>query len=75
MNKERKRKIKDIRNELSDLQCRLSSLRDDEEEYYDNIPENLQGSERAEESEEYVRLLDEIVDHIGDIIDDLMEIN
>lgn len=75
MNKERKQKIKGFNKELDDLYCRLASIRDEEEDYYDNIPENLQSSERAEESEEYIRLLDEILDHIGDIMDNLAEIN
>ena len=34
---------------LNDIRDNLESIRDDEEEKYDNMPENLQGSERAEE--------------------------
>lgn len=74
MNKERKNRIFVVNNRLNVLAEELRSIKEEEENYYDNIPENLQGSMRAEESEEAIDLLDEVVDKIEEIVDQLREI-
>ncbi|HBK8234476.1 TPA: hypothetical protein LNC85_002851, partial [Enterococcus faecium] len=40
-----------------------------EEEYKENIPKNLQGSERYEKAEESVDQLEEAVDGLSDILE------
>ena len=45
MNKQRRARIEDIANQISSLCQELEELRDEEQEYMDNMPENLQGSE------------------------------
>ena len=52
MNKARRKNIQDVVNQLEDLKSTLEDLQGEEEEYRDNIPENLQGSERYEKAEE-----------------------
>jgi predicted RNase H-like HicB family nuclease len=49
-------KLKMIRDkdDIYDVISDLESIRDEEEEYYDNIPENLQSSQRAYDSEEAI---------------------
>ena len=44
----------------------LENIRDDEENYYDNIPENLQSSQRAYDSES-------AIDNMNDALDILNE--
>lgn len=44
----------------------LENIRDDEESYYDNIPENLQSSQRAYDSES-------AIDNMNDALDILNE--
>ena len=46
MNKARRKNIQDVVNQLEDLKSTLEDLQGEEEEYRDNIPENLQGSVR-----------------------------
>lgn len=68
MNKARRNSISVIINELSGIKNRLESILSEEEMYYDNIPENLQGSERAEISEESIELLSEAIDNLEEVI-------
>ncbi len=46
MNKTRRKSLMDITGQLGTLMCDLEALKDEEEEYRYNMPENLQGSER-----------------------------
>ena len=61
MNKARRKNIQDVVNQLEDLKSTLEDLQGEEEEYRDNIPENLQGSERYEKAEEACDTLSEAV--------------
>jgi flagellar biosynthesis chaperone FliJ len=74
MNKERKNRIFVVNNRLNVLAEELRSIKEEEENYYDNIPENLQGSMRAEESEDIIDILDEVTEHIREVVDQLREI-
>ena len=58
MNKARKKKLEELYDIIYEAKDRLEMLHDEEEEYRDNIPENLQGSERYERAEEAVDALD-----------------
>jgi methyl-accepting chemotaxis protein len=46
----------------------LETICSDEQDYYDNIPENLQSSDRANDSEEAIGQMEEVVSSIEDII-------
>ena len=52
----------------------MEDLQGEEEEYRDNIPENLQGSERYEKAEEACDTLSEAVDGLENIITSLGEL-
>ena len=52
MNKVRRKSIQDIASQLETLKSELEGLQGEDEDYRDNIPENLQGSARYERSEE-----------------------
>ena len=78
MNKSRRQELKSIIQELQIIQDQdglyaciisLESVKDEEEDYYDNIPENLQYSQRAEASEEAIGLLEEALDILNEIYD------
>lgn len=67
MNKQRRKDLADILKSLEELQENLDLLTDEEEEYRDNIPDNLIGSyEKADQSANNLR---EAVDLIGDAMD------
>lgn len=65
MNRERRKQIEEILTKLQDIQSDLESLKDDvqdvadmEQGYLDNMPENLQNSEKAERTR---KVIDELV--------------
>lgn len=59
--------LREMSSQLSGLKDELESLKGEEEEYKDNMPENLQGSERYEAAEAAVSALDEALDMIPDL--------
>ncbi|MCC9085873.1 hypothetical protein LOS25_17835 [Enterococcus faecium] len=44
----KKKRLEEISERLSELKDELEVIQEEEEEYKENIPENLQGSERYE---------------------------
>ena len=46
MNKVRRKELQELYDIISEAKDRLEMLHDEEEEYKDNMPENLQSSER-----------------------------
>ncbi|MFR1831836.1 MAG: hypothetical protein ACLSX5_01625 [Lachnospiraceae bacterium] len=81
MNKNRRKQISEIVNELENIKLKLSSVLYDEEDAYDNMPDNLKGSIRGEESEEAIDemneadgLLDDALDSLNEALEHLEEI-
>lgn len=74
MNKQRRQELNDIISELDDLKDRLNSVMEEEQEAYDNMPESLQDSERGEEMQFNVDMLDSIVTDIECVIENINEI-
>lgn len=75
MNKARRKVLQEIYNIISDAKDDLEVVFDEEEEYKENIPENLQNSERYEKAEEAtdnislaLSSLEEALDYINDIL-------
>jgi hypothetical protein len=71
MNNERRKKLQTILNQLDGLKSELENVGSDESEYYDNIPENLQSSERAEQSDECKSSIESAVDNLQSAIDEI----
>lgn len=59
MNNQRRKEIAEIQNELADLLARVETLRDEEQDAYDNMPEGLQQSDRGTASEQAASNLDQ----------------
>lgn len=74
MNQARRKSIQDAVNQLEELKSTLEGIQGEEEEYRDNIPENLQGSARYEAADEACDTLGEAVDGLEDIISSLGEL-
>ncbi len=72
MNKVRRKEIAKAIELLEQAREILESVRDDEQEAFDNMPESLQGSERGEAMEEYIYTLEETIEAID--TDELQEI-
>lgn len=79
MNKQRRKELLEVIRELNMIQDKddlyscintLENIKSDEECYYDNIPENLQYSRRAEDSEEAIDNMDEALNLLNDVYDE-----
>lgn len=73
MNKNRRAAIEKISSQIADLKYELEILMEEEEEYRDNIPENLQGSERYELADSACYSLGEAIDSLDSAIDSIEE--
>ena len=71
MNKERRTKINNIIKKLEAVLNDLKEVLFEEEMVFDNMPENLQGSIRGEESEEAIDLMNEAVESLQNACDNL----
>ena len=79
MNNLRRKELGQVINGLNTIQDRddlyslintLDNIKYDEESYYDNIPENLQYSQRAEDSETAIENLEEALDLLNEVYDE-----
>ena len=66
MNKARRKALDEVISKIEEAKELLENLQAEEEEYRDNMPENLQGSERYEAA-------DAAVDNMSSAVDDLDE--
>lgn len=71
MNKQRKKSLAMIKIELIQCKKNLQSILDEEQNSFDNMPENLQGSLRGSESEDAIDIMEECVEHLEKIVDEL----
>lgn len=73
MNNNRRKEIRNVIEHLEGIQCQIENIRDDEQDYIDNMPENLQGSERCETAEAAVENLDSAIESLEELINNLSE--
>lgn len=74
MNKLRKQKIREIRKEIENCKDSLQKVLDEEQNYFDNMPENLQGSIRGSDSEDAIDTMENCIENLENIIKELTEI-
>ena len=72
MNIYRRKSLHDIMEQLEELKTSLEELQEEEEEYHDNIPENLQGSERYERADEACGNIYDAVSYLEDAISSIV---
>lgn len=73
MNKERRKALQSIVDQLATLQMQLEEIQTEEEEYRDNIPENFQIGERYERTEEICESLSDAVSSLEDATSSIEE--
>lgn len=73
MNKQRRNKVDDLIEKLRDLQSEIGDILSEEEEYRDNMPENLQNSEKHENADNNCDNLQNAVDQVDEVISYLEE--
>ena len=74
MNQARAKLIGSISDELGLIKTRLEAIRDEEQEYFDNLSEKQQEGDKGEASAEAVNSLDEAIGNVNTAISDLGEI-
>lgn len=74
MNKDRRKRIEKALETLNEVQSELEDIKSEEEDYFDNIPENLQASEKAETSEAAINSLEEALSQVEEAVNALEEI-
>ncbi|MBM6866392.1 hypothetical protein H6A66_14625 [Bacteroides caecigallinarum] len=74
MNRERRKRIMQLSEKLSEVRTSLESICEEEEDAFDNMPESLQESERGEQMQEYIETMEEAISNIEEIESNLEEI-
>ncbi len=73
MNNQRRKQIEAVLNKLADLRSRVEELQSEEQDYFDNMPENLQQSERGEKAEQAASRLEDTLAAFDEIEEALNE--
>lgn len=71
MNNARRRTINSIARDLRLVLNKIESVKYEEEYYFDSMPENLQGSQRGEESQDAIESLEDTVDSLEEAIESI----
>lgn len=71
MNDARRKQIKAIIEVLETQKAEAETTRDEEQEYFDNMPENMQGGDKGSAAEEAISNLDSAIDNFANVIGDL----
>lgn len=67
MNKERRKQIEIVIKQIELAKDKLQNVLNEEEYTFDNMPENLQGSIRGEESQEAIDTMNEAIESIDEV--------
>ena len=74
MNKTRRQQLAKLLQGQEEINSELESVCTDEEDYFDNMPENLQGGQRGMDAEDAIDKMNEAISSIEDAIDAIEEI-
>ena len=74
MNKVRRGQLSEIQTELLSLKERLESLQEEEQEYYDNMPESFQSGEKGDKAQEHIDAIEYCATTLDDVISGISEI-
>lgn len=66
MNKERRKRLAEAFEKIGEVKEIIESVKNEEQEAYDNLPENFQNGERGEEMQGYIEMLDEAYGYLDD---------
>jgi uncharacterized protein YoxC len=71
MNAARRKKIDAVFSKLEELGAALEEIRDEEQDFYDNLSEKAQEGEKGEKSQCAIDALDEAIDYLENARDSL----
>ena len=73
MNNNRRARIQALINKLEDIKEDIDSIKEEEQEYYDNMPESIQAGERGDKAQEAIDNLDYAYSQIDEVREYLEE--
>ncbi len=73
MNNIRRKSLEELKSKLDEVKGDIEILRDEGQEYIDNMPESLQGGERASNAENAVRLMDDAINDLENVLSNIEE--
>lgn len=74
MNKERRKQLRKLIEKMETLKSELETIESDEQEYFDMMPENLQGSMNGMNSEEAIDKMADAIACVEEAIEAIEEI-
>lgn len=74
MNKQRRKELAKASELISQAQAIIESVKEEEEDAHDNLPESIQYGEKGEQMEEYIDTLDEAYGMCDDLMSMIDEI-
>lgn len=74
MNKQRRKELAKASELISQAQAIIESVKEEEENAHDNLPESIQYGEKGEQMEEYIDTLDEAYGMCDDLMSMIDEI-
>ena len=82
MNNQRRKAIQEVMEQLSapldtitDFKEQLEAIMDEEQEYYDNMPESLQSGEKGDIAQEAIDQISEAVSTLDEICSSIEEVS
>jgi hypothetical protein len=66
MNKQRRGILLSILDRIEAIKADLESTRDDEQEFFDNMPENLRDSQKGQDAEDAIASMEEALSSLDD---------
>ena len=75
MNKQRRSLIADVIDRLETIRGDIEIIRDEEQDAFDNMPEGIQESDRGQQMEEYIGLMEDAMDEIDSALENLGEVS
>lgn len=71
MNREQRKEIKELIKQLEIVKDKIDSIRDDEEDKFDNLSEGLQATMRGQDMEDAIGNLEDAIDNIAEAVANL----
>lgn len=71
MNAARRKAIEAIKSDLEDIKGRIETIQEEEQEYFDNMPEGLQSGSKGEAAEGNISCLEEAANAVEEACDQL----
>lgn len=68
MNKIRRKQLQEASELIAKAQGIIESVKDEEQEAHDNLPESIQYGEKGQQMEEYIDMLDEAYGQCDDLM-------